>query len=60
VAPGQHAVDVAPFTYFDPVKKHADMLIGWNSTEMPAGFAEYDSTRLDEVEILARKYGLLQ
>ena len=45
---------------FDPLNKHADMLTGWNSTEMPAGFAEYNPSRLKEIETLSKKYGLLQ
>ncbi len=45
---------------FDPLNKHAEMLVDWNKTEMPAGFAPYDPYRLDEVRMLAQQYGLLQ
>jgi len=44
---------------FDPQNRHAKMLIDWNKTEMPAGFAPYDASRLEEVKALAQQYGLL-
>jgi ABC-type phosphate/phosphonate transport system substrate-binding protein len=45
---------------FDPQGVHAKMLVDWNKTEMPAGFAPYDDSLLDSVRELAQRYGLLE
>ena len=45
---------------FDPVGKHKSMLVEWDKTEMPAGFAEYKVEALAEIKALSIKYGLLK
>jgi phosphonate transport system substrate-binding protein len=45
---------------FDPQGAHAKILVDWNTTEMPAGFAPYEDSRLDSVRDLAQRYGLLE
>lgn len=45
---------------FDPMGKHKDILIGWDKTEMPAGFAEYNAAVLSEIKKLSIQYGLLK
>jgi phosphonate transport system substrate-binding protein len=43
---------------FDPKDKHAGILVDWDKTEMPDGFAEYREESLKEIEQLVKKYRL--
>lgn len=45
---------------FDPKGKHAGILVDWDKTEMPNGFAEFNEKSLDEIRELTIKYGLLK
>lgn len=45
---------------FEPMGKHSDMLYDWHKTEMPMGFTEINEPELNEIKMLARKYGLLE
>lgn len=45
---------------FNPKGTHAGILVDWDKTEMPNGFTEYRAASLQEIETLARKYGLLE
>lgn len=44
---------------FDPTGKHKDMLYEWDKTEMPLGFTVIDETWIEDVAVLAKRYGLL-
>jgi len=44
---------------FEPTRKHKDMLVDWDKTEMPMGFTEVNEAEVDKVAALARKYGLI-
>jgi len=45
---------------FDPIGRHKNILIGWDKTEMPAGFTEYNAAALPEIKKLSIQYGLLK
>ena len=45
--------------YFSPTGKHKDILVDWDKTEMPYGFALIDESEYEVIRVLARKYGLL-
>jgi phosphonate transport system substrate-binding protein len=44
----------------DPKGKHSGILWGWDKTEMPNGFTEYNEASLKEIEELTIRYGLLK
>jgi phosphonate transport system substrate-binding protein len=44
---------------FEPAGKHKDMLLDWDTTEMPLGFTKVDEPELEKIKSLARKYGLI-
>ena len=44
---------------FEPMGKHSSMLFDWGKTEMPMGFTKVNEPELNEIKMLARKYGLL-
>jgi len=45
---------------FDPIGKHANILVNWQLTEMPNGFAKVKTPSLKKIYHLSKKYGLLQ
>ena len=45
---------------FDPIGKHANILVNWQLTEMPNGFAKVEISSLKRISDLSKKYGLLQ
>jgi phosphonate transport system substrate-binding protein len=44
---------------FEPMGKHSSMLFDWGKTEMPMGFTKVNEPELNEIKMLAMKYGLL-
>lgn len=45
--------------YLYPTGKHKDVLVDWDKTEMPYGFAPINESEYEIIRVLARKYGLL-
>ncbi len=45
---------------FDPKNKQSGILVDWDKTEMPGGFAEYKGSALKEIEQLVKRYSLLE
>lgn len=43
----------------DPTGKHRDILVDWDKTEMPNGFAPVRESEYEMIKSLAKKYGLL-
>lgn len=48
------------FLSFRPHGKHSNILVDWDKTEMPNGFTEYRQAGLKEIEMIVKKYGLLE
>jgi phosphonate transport system substrate-binding protein len=45
---------------FEPKGRHAGIVVDWDKTEMPDGFTEYNESSLKEIEMLVKRYGLLE
>ncbi len=45
---------------FDPQGKHKNIVVNWNKTEMPNGFAPYNENSMKEIKALTIKYGLIK